>query len=178
MPSLLLHAVDPLWRPADPDSLTSTLLELGLIRSRAVADGGGDFPVGEQFLKLVMFLGCSPQVTVDPETTQPGQTACHIRLLSYQRVSFVCAKTPPAARCAKCRAAAELVSVDAYDGRNRCRNCGEEYRLADLDWRQGAGYGRFFVEIQGVYPQEAVPSDKLLIALRGYSRCNWKYFYI
>jgi hypothetical protein len=178
MPSLLLHAADPLWWPADPDSLTGTLLGAGLIRSPALEDRCAAFPVGAQFLKLVMFLGCSPQVTVDPETAEPGQTACHVRLLSHQRVTFVCAKIPPAPRCPNCRAAAELVSADAFDSHYHCRNCGEEHRLTDLDWRQGAGYGRFFIEINGIYPQEAVPSDKLLTALRDYSGCNWKYFYI
>jgi hypothetical protein len=71
-----------------------------------------------------------------------------------------------------------LVSADVFDSHYRCRSCGEQHRLTDLDWRQGAGYGRFFIDINAIYPQEAVPSDKLLLALRDYSGRDWKYFYI
>ena len=178
MPSLLLHADDPLWQAADPDSLASTLHHLGLIGPFRASEHVAEFQAGEQFLRLVMFLGCSPQVVLDTEFAEQGQAVCHIRLLSYREVTLLTGKSMPAVRCAKCRAAVDLSSAGSFAARYRCQQCGNESRVSDLDWRQGAGFGRCFIEVDGIYPHEAVPSDKLLNALRAYSHCDWKYFYI
>jgi hypothetical protein len=178
MPSLLLHADDPLWQPAEQDSLAATLHHLGLIGPFSGSEHVSEFQAGEQFLKLVMFLGCSPQVVLDPELAEQGQAVCYIRLLSYREVTLLTGKSKPAVRCTKCRAAVELSAAGSFETRYRCQQCGYKFRLSDLDWRQGAGFGRCFIEINGIYPQEAVPSDKLLNALHAYSQRNWKYFYI
>jgi len=178
MPSLLLHADDPLWQPAEQDVLAATLHHLGLIGPLTGSEHVAEFQVGEQFLRLVMFLGCSPQVLLDPELAEQGQAVCCIRLLSYREVTLLTGKSKPAARCTKCRAAVELSAAGSFETRYRCQQCGNASRLSDLDWRQGAGFGRCFIEINGIYPQEAVPSDKLLNALHAYSQRNWKYFYI
>jgi hypothetical protein len=178
MPSLLLHADDPRWHPADPQSLAGILLELGLIRPSTASDPVAGFRAGEQFLRLVMFLGCSPQVVLAPELAEQGQAVCHIRLRHYREVTLLTGKAKPAVRCTKCRAAVDLSSAGSFEALYSCQQCGNESRLSDLDWRQSAGFGRCFVEISGIYPQEAVPSDKLLKALRAYSHCTWKYFYI
>lgn len=177
MPSLFLHADDPLWQPADPDSLAATLRDLGLIGPSAASDHVAGFQAGEQFLKLVMFLGCSPQVVLDPELAEQGQTVCQIRLLTYREVTLLTGKSKPAVRCTKCRAAVDLSRAGSFEARYKCQQCGNESRASDLDWRQSAGFGRCFVEVSGIYPQEAVPSDKLLNALHAYSNRNWRYFY-
>ncbi|MGI9321350.1 MAG: hypothetical protein ACR2O5_08050 [Thiogranum sp.] len=177
MPSLLLHADDPLWQPADPDSLADALRHLGLIGPFTASEHVAEFQAGEQFLRLVMFLGCSPQVVLDPDLAEQGQVVCRIRLLNYGEVTFLTGKSMPAVRCTKCRAAVDLSSGGSFEARYRCQQCGNESRVSDLDWRQSAGFGRCFVELNGIYPQEAVPSDKLLNALHAYSNRNWRYFY-
>jgi len=178
MPSLLLHADDPMWQPADPDSLASILSDLGFTRPLSASDRVDEFLAGEHFLKLVMFLGCSPHIVLDPELAEQGQAVCHIRLLNYLEVTLLRGESKPAVRCAKCRAAVELSRACSFQARYRCQQCGNESRVSDLDWRQSAGFGRCFIKVSGIYPQEAVPSDKLLNALHTYSHCNWKYFYI
>jgi len=114
MASLLLHADDPLWQAADPDSLASTLRQLGLIGPFSASEHVAEFQAGEQFLRLVMFLGCSPQVVLDPELAEQGQAVCHIRLLSYREVTLLAGKSMPAVRCAKCRAAVDLSSAGSF----------------------------------------------------------------
>ena len=178
MPALLLHASDPLWHPTDLNEFIDLLHDLGLIGSRTPSDQFAEFVAGEKFLDLVMFLGCSPQIVLDPETAQPGQTVCRVRMLSYKRVMFISAKASPTARCPRCRAAIDLPRVAGYRAPYQCENCGNAYRLTDLDWRQSAGFGRCFVAIDGIYPQEALPTDKLLNGLCAYSRRDWKHFYI
>jgi hypothetical protein len=178
MPSLLLHPADVLWRPSEPTSLIHTLVELGFIGSCKEPGRLTRFAVGDRFLKLVMFLGCAPYVVLDAEADQPGQVACDVRLLDYERVSLVSRKGGPPARCRACRAVAERPRVDAPEARYQCGSCGKECQVADLDWRKCAGYGRFFIQINGVYPHEAIPSDRLMKALQVYAQCHWKYFYI
>lgn len=177
MPSLLLHAADPRWRPAEPQSLYRALGELGLIVARGVAQEHAEFRVGERFLQLVTFLGCSPQLVLDPDDAAPGQTACCIRLLNFAEVNFIGARPAPAVRCAICRAPAELPGPHRFDDRYRCEQCGKTSALTDLDWRQGAGFARCFIEIKGIHPHEAVPTDTLLNRLRTVSGCEWQYFY-
>ena len=177
MPSLLLHAADPQWRPACPGSLREALQELGLIAAGSASEEPAEFLVGAQFLQLVTFLGCSPHVVLDPDDPEQGQTACCVRLLNYPEVNFVSARPDPAVRCANCRAPAEPSGPHRSDESYRCEQCGKESGLTDLDWRQGAGFARCFIEIVGIHPHEAVPSDKLLNTLRAVSGCGWKYFY-
>ena len=178
MPSLLLHAKDPLWKPVNPESLAGTLRDLGLIGQFAAAEHVAQFQAGERFLKLVMFLGCSPQIILNPDVAESGQAVCHIRLLGYQEVTLLTGKSKPAVRCPKCRAVAELSSTGSFARQYQCQQCGTTSRVSDLDWRQTAGFGRCFIDINGIHPQEAVPSDKLLNALNAYSHCEWGYFYI
>ena len=58
-----------------------------------------------------------------------------------------------------------------------CSSCGANAEASELNWRQGAGFGRFFMEIQNVFPGEAVPGDELLRALEASTGTPWTYFY-
>ena len=89
---------------------------------------------------------------------------------------------PP--RCIECRRreeswadviAAWNADPEAY--RWSCPACGHQARPFDLDWRQSAGFGRFFVEVWGIHPAEAIPSDALLDALTRSTRKPWSFFY-
>ena len=177
MPSLFLHADDPLWQPQQSGALVTLLQELGLLGSEAGFNGPGRYCAGPGFLQLLMFLGCSPQVALAPGQAVGGQAVCSIRLLAFDEPVFLLARPLPAVRCAQCRASASLPPEFTFTTQYRCSTCGATAGAADLDWRQGAGCGCFFIEVNGVYPQEAIPSDKLLQELGRFSRCNWKYFF-
>jgi hypothetical protein len=158
--------------------LAATLRDLGLIGRLTASEDVAEFQAGERFLKLVTFLGCSPQIVLDPELAGAGQALCYIRLISYREVTLLTGKSKPAVRCPKCRAIVELSNAGSFAAPYQCQQCGNTSRVSDLDWRQTAGFGRCFIEINGIYPHEAVPADNLLNALKDYSHCQWKYFYI
>ena len=172
MPSLLLHPVDACWVPDDQGSFVHDLTRLGLIGT-ACEDG---FRAGQRFLELVMFLGCSPQVSLDPPPAGDSQPVCRLVLHSHSGVQFLSAKPRPAVRCPHCRLQAEVTEGAAHDSPYIC-GCGRSSALSGLDWRRGAGFGRFFLEISGIYPHEAVPADKLLECLRHTAGTDWRYFY-
>lgn len=177
MPSLLLHAADPCWAPREQTEVVRVLTGLGL---SGAACGGGDDDVylaGPAFLDLVMFLGCSPSVVLDPTEAVAGQPVCRLRLHHHNGVKFLSAAPGPAVRCPHCRTPARVHGNAAHDSLHVCSHCGRSTAASGLDWRRGAGYGRFFLEISGIYPHEAVPSDKLLETLRDYAGTRWHYFY-
>jgi len=178
MPSLLLHAAEPRWQPDDAVDLVGLLQDLGLAGAEKHSDTGETYGAGERFLSLVMFLGCSPRVLLDPQDAEPGEPVCHIRLLTFNEPTFLLAAKLPAVRCSNCRTPVEKFEPGSYDRLFSCSQCGKESELKDLDWRQAAGFGRCFIEISGIYPQEALPSDKLLDKLSDCSQSAWKYFYI
>jgi hypothetical protein len=177
MPSLFFHADDPLWQPQRTDALVALLQQLGLLGSETELNGSGRYFAGDGFLQLLMFLGCSPQVALAPGAGAAGQAMCFIRLLVFDGPVFLLARPLPAVRCSQCRANASLPTGFTCMTRWCCSECGTTVRVADLDWRQGAGCASFFIEVHGVHPQEAIPSDKLLQELGRFSHSNWKYFF-
>ena len=178
MPSLYLHPANPIWQPAGHNSMLDALRDEGLIGPPTAGTDTDEFLAGDRFMERVMFLGCSPQLVLEPSPAGDGQQLCYIRLHCYKEVRFLCSSQRPAVRCDSCRAPARLSDPELHDAVYRCEKCGRESLYSALDWRQGAGFGRFFIEINGVYPHEAVPSDALLNGLGALSNCRWKYFYM
>ena len=177
MPSLFLCPDDSLWQPPDVDAFARRMRDLGLTQSPSPSGSAHEYSAGEEFVKLVMFLGCSPQVVVDPAGAADGQAACAVRLVEFSEPALLASHPLPAARCRKCRAPVSLPASFEADAQYNGGHCGNRSPLGRLDWRQGAGYGCFFVELGAIYPHEAVPSDKLLLELQAISCCKWTYFY-
>jgi hypothetical protein len=177
MPSLLLHADDACLVPDDQSALVHLLTDLGLTGDTWEDEREYGFWPGQQFLSLVMFLGCSPLVGFDPHQAGEGQPVCRLLMHSYSDVKFLSTTPCPAGRCPHCRTGLKVAQDAPHDGVYTCPGCGRSAVVSDLDWRQGAGFGRFFIEIRGIYPHEAVPTDKLLDTLRDSSGTNWRYFY-
>ncbi len=177
MHSLLLHCKAPLWRPASPDHVAGALSSVGLT---GVQEGGDAllYRAGERFLTLIMFLGCSPRISLTAQQATDGQPVCRIRLHDYSEVQWLESRPAPVLRCAACRAPQKRPTSLAYDRQQHCSTCGESVPLYRLDWRRGAGFGRFFVEIEHVFPHEAVPTDGLMSILEALSGNSWDYFYL
>jgi hypothetical protein len=60
--------------PPDNNALLHCLSDLGLLGESL---GGGRYRVGESFLSLVCFLGCSPDIELEPQANKPF---CYIQL--------------------------------------------------------------------------------------------------
>jgi len=177
MPCLVLHAEDPLWRPADVGPVSEGLAEIGLLACGRPGDGQKALAAGENFLSLIMFLGCSPQVALQPDQNPDGQALVSVGLRDFDWVTFRSADKPPAVRCPGCRTPLPDTAPQTFDTLYVCGQCGRESPWFSLDWRQAAAYASFFIDVSGIYPYEAVPSDRLLAHLAGLSGCSWKYFF-
>ena len=177
MHSLFLHCENPLWRPDSAGEVARLLGGMGLTGA-AQADDALLFDAGEQFLALVMFLGCSPQVSLDAQAAADGQPVCRVRLHEAPAVRLLASRPAPALRCPACRAPQSCPDPVAYDRVLTCAACAESFPLHRLDWRRGAGFGCFFVEIENIFPHEAVPADGLMSGLEAFSGARWQYFYL
>ena len=71
----------------------------------------------------------------------------------------------------------EVWETDKQHQRWACTRCGAATDPGSLDWRRSAGIGRFFVQIFDVFPEEAVPLNRLLEELAQTGCGPWRYFY-
>ncbi|MEJ2344468.1 MAG: hypothetical protein P8076_15760 [Gammaproteobacteria bacterium] len=188
---LVLHAGDPHWAPDAVGLVAEALADLGLLGDAFVHADAVHYRPGPAFLDAVMFLGCSPAIALEPDGAAGAAGGadpaafCNTRLgpvSSAVQFRRGCGDIPP--RCPRCRARVPdwQPLIDAWrrdpDGyRWICPDCGHARSPVDLHWRHDAGFGRFFVEIWGIHPHEAVPSERLLATLTAIGGGSWRYFY-
>ena len=188
---LVLHAGDPHWAPSAVAVVAGALADLGLLGDAFMHADAVHYLPGPAFLDAVMFMGCSPAIALEPDAG-PGPEGgvdpagfCNTRLgpvFSAVQLRRGCGAVPP--RCPVCRARIRdwqpLIDSwrrdpDSYPW--TCADCGQTRSPTALDWRHDAGFGRFFVEIWGIHPHEAIPSERLLATLTAIGGGSWRYFY-
>jgi hypothetical protein len=177
---LLLSAQDPLLLP-DPTRVITGLIEAGFLGGRLAPDDHV-FAVGERFLQLVTFAGCSVHIELSPTVDAPF---CHIRIVGpFAWPVYLSGRNTRPPRCRNCRSPLKdwkrrlLGWCDAGQGEIGCPVCGASSPPWDYDWKENAGFGRLFLQIEEAFPGEAVPTAGLVDLLERLGRCKWRYFYI
>lgn len=181
---LMLRPAQPELIPPDSAALRQRLAALGLTGAPLIFEGREHYRPGENFLRLVTFLGCSPVVSLgEPGLT--GDEFCHIDVDGpHDTIQFVSGNNAKLPRCPGCGYRIEewpsLIAQWRDDNAYiwRCPLCSKEYPPPRLRWRQCAGFGRYFIRVWGIFEGEAVPSDELLATLREVSGFDWGYFYL
>ncbi len=174
--SLTLYPIDPRVNLATVSQLVHHLAHIGLLGD-PLDEAAVVFRVGERFLQLISFLGCSPYLQLDPPA-DGGDDFCHLAILgpfATPRLLYGEDTRPP--RCPSCGAAMRAWREEISSGNVGCRECGTRHPLERIEWRKHAGYGRLFVEIRNIFPGEAVPVDELLTRLQDLGCGEWGYFY-
>ncbi len=174
--SLVLYPKDPKVNPVAVPQLVHLLALIGLLGD-PLEEATAVFSVGERFLQLISFLGCSPYLQLDPPA-DGDDDFCHLAILgpyAAARLSYGEDTRPP--RCPSCGAAMKAWREEVNSGSVSCRECGTTHPLERIEWRKHAGYGRLFVEIRNIFPGEAVPVEELLTHLHDLGCGEWGYFY-
>ncbi|VAX11727.1 hypothetical protein MNBD_GAMMA25-2143 [hydrothermal vent metagenome] len=143
-----------------------------------------DFLVGERFLQLLTFMGCSPNINLEPQY-HGDHDFCHIRMSPLlAQPQFRSHERDVFARCPECgrrdndwRARLEDWQVNSSQINYQCPHCHQSMSLYDLRWRQQAGFARFFIDVFSIFPQEAIPTDNLLGVLNKTCAQPWNYFF-
>ena len=183
MPQLVFHAAKPEYAPDDIIDIVKALQDAGFVGEKWLAPEsvvGERYLIGDSFLSLVTFMGCAPAIELEALIEQPESTEfCHIEINSADaEMKFILGSEHAVSRCPHCRQRhanwKEIPKTLMYT----CDKCQVETPLAEYDWKNTAGCGRFFIRLHGVYPQEALPTSNLLQILEKISNTKWKYFYI
>ena len=190
---LLLHPADPQCPAVATDVLAKSLQSIGMIGEPVRLKTETIYPVGEQFLQLITFLGCSPMIELelpaDAESREAGSRDgrfCHVSLSgSGGELQFRADAHKTEARCPSCRKPdpqwREWINAWQTDQQQlhwACTVCDYTGQITDLNFRKHAGFGRNFIEIRGIYPSEAIPGEALLASLQTLTGCNWNTLYI
>lgn len=179
--ALVICPVEPGWALPDNTSLIELLHSIQLIGD-AYRDGA-EFLPGDRFLDLIAFMGCAPEINLEPGHGE--QQFCSVRLLNRtDSIEFHAGAHCYAPRCPECGAAVDAWRSEISRWQQRpeentwvCESCGHTARPWEYKWRKSAGFGRCFIEINNIYPREAIPQQQLLDTLNLHYQINWHYFY-
>ncbi|MCG8487158.1 MAG: hypothetical protein MI756_06785 [Chromatiales bacterium] len=171
---LVLTPQDPYFVPKNPTDLFDALRDIGLIASPLEAEQG--YLLGEAFMQLITFMGCSPFIRLEPD--ESGEPFCHLRVDGpHSEPILLTGKNSLPPRCEACR---KRISDWPIEPRQlaECPHCGHHQDPASYDFKQSAGFGRFLLKIENIFPQEAIPSPRLLEVLQQASNgAPWHHFY-
>lgn len=178
--SLILHPAGPGLAHVPVERIAAGMESLGLVGD-AIAQY--DYLAGNRFLELITFMGCSPNIRLEPE--EDGNTFTLIRFLSDEGAMmcmFSNALRPP--KCPQCRkpiphwhAASGTTGTNCTES-TTCEHCDTAWLPWELDWQRQAGFGHCLIEITDVYPKEAIPLPELLDRLKEITGLQWSYFYM
>lgn len=181
---LILHVRDPAYVPETIAHLEEVLREVGLIGKPWGDVSQQRYLIGERFLQLVTFLGCAPAIELEPPA-QGDSEFCHVGISRlYSSVQFMADMQGGVPRCPYCRKRIDdWQSIIRHWHENalyqaKCPTCQRQVSPSDIDWRQSAGFGRFFISIYNIYPREAIPTEALLETLKKLTQQSWDYFYL
>lgn len=182
--SLVLHVRDVAYVPDSVTDIEQLLLQIGLIGEAWGNSSQHRYLIGDRFLQLVTFLGCAPAIELTPPAN--GNTEfCHVGISNiYSTPRFLADSQDVLPRCPHCRKryADWQSAIQKWQAEPACQvqcpACHNNLSPMELDWRQSAGFGHFFVSIYNIYPREAIPTEALLLALSKATRQSWDYFYI
>ncbi len=176
--SLYLFPLPVLDAPPSVSVIETVLQKCGFLGDRME---GQRYLVGSAFFQHISFAGCSPHLQLE-RPAQGGWSFCHIVLHGDQQPpSLHITPQRGRPRCPACRTLVsgwkeQLASWKKDASRQwHCDSCGTTVAVAELDWRQYGFGARCSVEVQQVYPGEAVPGDRLLQLLKQGSGREWRY---
>lgn len=173
---LILYPRQADRQPAHVDDLVTALHDIGFIHSEPV---DRHYLPADQFLNLLSFLGCSPDIRLHPDD---GENYCYIEFAEYTDKPVCLGHTttviPGCPRCKnKIRHWKDTEGWQQADTVCRCDRCQTKTAMSKLKWRQECAFGRFSIHIAHVHSHEAVPAEKLLNALESASGFAWDYAY-
>ena len=179
---LVVYARDPTFAPLPAGHLQQHLFDTGLLGA-PLAGKQDRYLTGPDFLRQIIFLGCAPNITLDPGEN-PDDEFCHIRLPPAGETRLLTGSNTRPPRCPACRTplpdwqALLRVSPDELLRPRVCPHCQTASAPATLEWRKTAAVTRAHIDIWNIHPQEAIPADPLLAALAGLGAGPWNYCYL
>jgi len=176
---LTLYPKNPEFIIEQKDTLITSLKEIGFIEKHWQTPS--QFLVGDKFLSLITFLGCSPYIEITPND---NHNFCYVEFAPrHDTVQFLHAPYTKAPRCRHCKyqekqwqTIIEQWQQSKTDFVWTCPQCYKESQLHELNWRHCAGFAKEAIYIWNIFEGEAVPNDLLLETLENVTHVKWDYF--
>lgn len=170
--SLFLYPSGPAHDADLPQRIVGYLVGIQFIQQQ---DNASIFDPGDRLLEYINFLGCSP-------TLRSGDTECQIRIHHFNVVTGMGGESVEAIRFPGCHHVIPnpgnlLQACQLDDPSWACPECGNTGDIKDINWRKSAGFSQLFIEVNSIFPKEALPNDKFLDLLRHYDTADWRWFY-
>jgi len=147
----------------DSNSLEVFLKNLEFISNKLSAKRHA---TGGKFLSLLTFMGCSPNIELEPQDDKPY---CYIEIESQNEPLFISGKNTKYPPCPHCKSALKSLT---------CSSCKKKIDPQNLNWRKSAFIASSWICIANIYELEAIPNDQLLNALEAETGVKWKPAYI
>ncbi len=171
--SLTLYSEHGSARP-EHHRLIEHLGSIGLIGK---ACGPASYLSGPRFFHHITFLGCAPNLTLDPAE---GDDYLHLEIPRLPRPLLYAGNSSRAPLCPDCRKAIDdwreqlATSTDGIIG---CTSCSTTHPVNALNLRKRACYSSCIIRIAPVFESEAVPGSELLAALNRVFDSHFGYAY-
>ncbi len=159
---LYLYPENPVHQ-IDMDNLTQQLKENALLGESLSSNR---YATGDNFLSLFTFMGCSPNIELEPQDDKPY---CYIEIESRSKPHFIAGKNTKYPPCPHCK--------EKLDAQN-CIHCNKSVDLTKINWRKSAFISSSWICVGNIYELEAIPNDHLLNALKNETKLKWKVAYI
>lgn len=151
------------------------------------------FTIGNKFLSHIAFLGCSPDIELEPQKDKP-YSYIEISPVS-DSVHFISGMNIKPTRCPQCKKdltdllkrlaekSAPLFEIQGEaqgktQGKTECQHCHTPIDLFKLNFRKSACFARTYITVGNIYESEAVPDDHFLMTLHKKTGFEWKYAYV
>ena len=158
------------------DALKTGLVENQFIKKQPYAEN--HFLLGDDFLSFITFLGCSPNINLEPTTNETHSYLSFISpSIEPSCLGYTATANPKCPACKKRIADWKINTWQKASSICTCDKCNIQTPYKKLNWKQECGFGRCGFEITYIYPHEAVPTDKLLSKLKDWTAIDWGYCY-
>ena len=174
-----------LFSPEDPaqfvdmTQLLQCLTQLELVTLPSYREN--HYLPGDSFISLITFLGCSPNISLQPDVSDTVDSHCFISLITATDETECLGYTrhchPKCPHCRKRIADWKTTDWQQPGALCHCDKCGKETAYAHLNWKHECAFGRCGFSIANIYPHEAVPTDQLLEKLQQQTGIVWGYAY-
>lgn len=192
MPScLVLAPVNQGNLITDQSCIVDLLSRLQLIGNPLLQNNIQYYQVGNEYLNLISFLGCSPtfEFSIPSDIKQSGLDSTNNKyyyikiIIESNKTRFMHSDFSVKARCPNCRKHLpnwKKLIVDwtaSNTSQFQCVFCQIMSNVEKIEWGKSAGFVSTSIELYGIQAELAVPSDKLLDSLGDSSKTKWKYFF-
>jgi len=160
----------------DKPQLLKTLSDSQFITTNAQTNN--HYLPGDNFLSLITFLGCSPNINLQPTE---GESHCFISIIKQTQQPRCLGHTQTATpKCPACKKRITEWKTPDWKVAGKtctCDKCQKQTPYTELNWKQECGFARCGFEVNHIYPHEAVPTDQFLNVLNQASGFEWDYCY-